>query len=92
MKLLEQIVIKIIIIPLWFLGVFILLLQWAWGIVVDIAQSFVDRTAELFRISVEDAKTAYDVLRTYGKYTTPLFNRFRKDDQKSDNHRVKGVT
>lgn len=49
---------------------------------MDIAQSFMDRTAELFRISVEDAKTAYDVLRTYGKYTTPLFNRFRKGGQK----------
>lgn len=82
MKLLEQIVIKIIAIPLWLLSVFISLLQWAWGIVVDIAWAFGDRTAEFFHTLVEDTKTAYDVLKTYGKYTTPLFNRFRKGGQK----------
>lgn len=92
MKLLEQIVIKIIVIPLWFLSVFISLLQWVWGIVVDIAWAFGDRTVELFHTLAEDTKTAYDVLKTYNKYTTPLFNRIRKGDQKSDNHRVKGVT
>ena len=92
MKLLEQIVIKIIAIPMWFLSVFISLLQWVWGIVADIAWVFVDRTAEFFHALVEDTKTACDVLKTYDKYTTPLFNRFRKDSQKSDNHRTKGVT
>lgn len=82
MKLLEQIVIKIIAIPMWFLNVFISLSQWVWGIVADIAWAFVDRTAELFHVLVEDTKTAYDVLKTYDKYTTPLFNRFRKGSQK----------
>ena len=82
MELLEQIVIKIIVIPLWVLNAFISLLQWAWGIVVDIAFAFGDRTKEFFHTLIEDTKTAYDVLKTYGKYTTILFNRIRKDGEK----------
>lgn len=83
MELLEQIVIKIIVIPLWVLSAFISLLQWVQGIVVDIAWAFRDRTAEFFHTLIEDTKTACDVLKTYGKYTTPLFNRIRKGDKKT---------
>lgn len=82
MKLLEQIVIKIIVIPLWVLSAFISLLQWVWGIVVDIAWAFGDRTVEFFHTLIEETKTAYDILRTYDKYTIPLFNRIRKKRSK----------